>query len=177
MKSKACLFLAALLLVILTVLPAAGEQSTDEYTVGSFSYRIPSTWRTDDAEDGYYHYAGDPADAGKGYVYAALQTFEGVTIRSETEARFFLANVANGMIESTEGESKVLSTYDIELGGLYASLVRMDLDYYGTTYPASSVMILDGGEIFIIMYLDTDHTTEEQLKIFSDIVNSIEISK
>lgn len=176
MKQRICLFLAVWTLVLFAAVPALGEQETEEYTVGSFSYQIPSSWSTVDAEDGYYHYADEPQIADDGYVYASVQTIPGMNASSESEARFILSALVKGMTGTEEADTALLSQFDIEIHGKYAAILRMDLGMYGENYQGSFLLVKNGDEFFILTYLDKVNTPDGQLNFFAGLVNSVEVN-
>lgn len=176
MKQKSCLFLAALLMVLFAALPALGAENTDVFTVGSFSYEIPSSWSTVDEEDGYYHYADESQIADDGYVYASVQTIPGMNASSESAARFLLSALVKGMIGNDEADTTLLSQFDIEIHGKYATILRMDLGMYGENYLGSFLLVQNGSKIFILTYLDKINTPDGQLNFFAGLVNSVEVN-
>ncbi len=177
MKSRACLFLVLLTLVILTALPAASEQSTDEFTVGSFRYRIPSSWNTVNKSDAYYHYAGEVGQLDDGLAYALSQTAEEKGPESKEEARILLTGMVNAIMDTDSGKSELLNRFDIEICGRYSSIFRLKSNVSGQVYETNCLLVLNGQEFLMLVYLDRVNTPDEQIKIFSDIVNSVEISE
>ena len=175
MKARARLFLALLTLCVLSILPALGEPSTEEFTAGSFRYRIPSSWNTVSESGASFHYAGEAGQPDDGLAYALSQTVEEKSPESEEEARRMLTSMVHAMMDTDKYKSELLNQFDIELCGRYSSLFRLKSKVFGQIHETNCLLVLNGQEFLMVVYLDRVNTPDEQLKIFSDIVNSISV--
>ena len=165
---------ALLLLCVLLPSTALGEEEKSSYSIGSFSYSLPSSWVV--KEDGlqHWHYANADGTFGNGYVYAAEEDLGQAADTSQKLATQTISDVITGMTESGS-QFTLISRFDVEMKGYYASLLRLDFLSEGETYKASCVLILNGKDIFSLFYMDAFNTPDDQLKIFSEIVSSIEV--
>ena len=178
MKQTSCLFLAVWFLGLLLAHPALGETKADVYTIGPFTYKIPSGWITVEGGYGtYYHYAREEGDFNSGAASSYRHEVVGTLPETEEGARFFLNHYVHAMLDPVNGESVLLNRFDIEIHGRYATIVRIETKVYAEVFQTNNLLVISGKDILELTYLDKVNTVDEQLKIFSDIVNSVEINE
>ena len=178
MKQKSCLLLAVWSLVLILALPTLGETKTDMYTIGPFTYSVPSDWITVKGDYGtFYHYTREEGDCDSGIALVFRHEVAGAPPETEEGARFFLNHYVNTMLDPVNGESELLNRFDIEIHGRYATIVRLQTKVDTEVFQTNNLVVINGKDILELTYLDKVNTVDEQLKIFSEIVNSVEIEE
>lgn len=189
-KSVKRIFIIAIILIVLgfisyMVIPSINryiqnnnigykDQGNEEYSIKGISYEIPKSWRTEEFEDGYYHYPS--TDNSDGLLYVISEYDSGYGDLQDDDYDVIFDNLVSGMKESSENEyMKVTSTERIKILDYEAIKITYDCTIDNTFYENEIYAFIDSdaSTIYSFAFAMKDEIDSEYSEEFSEIINSI----